>query len=261
MKKFVLCVFILAAFGAAVFIIGWTQFKVRPGECGILVSKTGGTDMEPVVPGKFSWHWELLLPSNAELKVFTLKPVGTVRKISGSLPSSGGTDFPYSFEFSVALAVSPQAVVELVGNSRISDDSDFRKYLDTVADYAAQSAASYILDRAEGSSAFRAESVRPDDIIRHVRLPESYPGFEISAFAVISSRLPDYDAYRDSRKTERDARISQDKAETEAQATGDGAGAEETELPADDGGRREKRREKVEELLDSFPELRDLFTN
>lgn len=261
MKKFVLCVFILAAFGAAVFIIGWTQFKVRPGECGILVSKTGGTDMEPVVPGKFSWHWELLLPSNAELKVFTLKPVSTVRKISGFLPSSGGIEFPYSFEFSVALAVSPQAVAELVGDSRISDDSDFRKYLDTVADYAAQSAASYILDRAEKSGAFRAESVRPDDIIRHVRLSESYPGVEISAFAVISSRLPDYDAYRDRRETEtgHDAKISPDK--TEAQAINTGDGTEETEPSADDDGRRERRREKVEELLDSFPELRDLFTN
>ncbi len=259
MKKFVLCVFILAAFGAAVFIIGWTQFKVRPGECGILVSKTGGTDREPVVPGKFSWHWELLLPSNAELKVFTLKPVSTVRKISGFLPSSDGIDFPYSFEFSVALAVSPQAVVELVGDSRISDDSDFRKYLDTVADYAAQSAASYILDRAEKSSAFRAESVRPDDIIRHIRLSESYPGVGISAFAVISSRLPDYDAYRNRRETGHDAQISPDKTDDQAMNTGDST--EKAELPDDDDGRRERRREKVEELLDSFPELRDLFTN
>ena len=87
MKKFLACVFILAVFSGVVFYFGWTQFRVKPDTIGIVVSKTHGIDDKPVLNGKFSWHWQFLLPTNAELRTFEIKPVNVTKEVSGCLPS------------------------------------------------------------------------------------------------------------------------------------------------------------------------------
>ena len=87
MKKFLACVFILAVFTGAVFYVGWTQFRVKPDTIGIVVSKTSGVDEKPVLNGEFAWHWQFLLPTNATLKTFHIKPYSTQKTISGTLPS------------------------------------------------------------------------------------------------------------------------------------------------------------------------------
>ena len=87
MKKFLACVFILAVFTGAVFYVGWTQFRVKPDTIGIVVSKTNGVDEKPVLNGEFAWHWQFLLPTNATLKTFQIKPVSVQKTISGCLPS------------------------------------------------------------------------------------------------------------------------------------------------------------------------------
>ena len=86
MKKFLACVVILAVFTGLVFYTGWTQFKVKPDTIGIVVSKTNGVDEKPVLNGEFSWHWQFLLPTNATLKTFHIKPFMTQKTINGTLP-------------------------------------------------------------------------------------------------------------------------------------------------------------------------------
>ncbi len=79
MKKNRLAVLLLLVCSATVFFIGWIQFSVPAGKYGVLVSKTGGVDPDPVLPARFRWQWERLIPTNTELFVFDLVPVGSSR--------------------------------------------------------------------------------------------------------------------------------------------------------------------------------------
>ena len=87
MKKFLACVLILAVFAGFVFYTGWTQFRVKPDTIGVVVSKTSGVDSKPVLNGEFAWHWQFLLPTNAELRTFEIKPVNVTKEVNGCLPS------------------------------------------------------------------------------------------------------------------------------------------------------------------------------
>ena len=155
MKKFLACVFILAVFSGVVFYFGWTQFRVKPDTIGIVVSKTNGIDDKPVLNGEFAWHWQFLLPTNATLKSFQIKPVNSKKTITGTLPSGDayasiyGADglFNYSFTFDISLTVSPEAVVELMKLNKITDDKDLTAYLEGAAGTLAQHAANYILSK------------------------------------------------------------------------------------------------------------------
>ena len=163
MKKFLACVFILAVFTGIVFYVGWTQFRVKPDSIGIVVSKTNGVEDKPVLNGEFAWHWQFLLPTNATVKLFHIKPVNVQKTISGALPSGEAYAsiynaeglFDYSFTFDIELTVSPEAVIQLVKENKVTEDSDLNAYLEGAAGTLAQHAAAYILNRAEGNTAFR----------------------------------------------------------------------------------------------------------
>ena len=204
MKKFLASLFILSVFSVCVFYIGWTQFKLQPDNMGVVVSKTSGISEEPVINGKMSWYWQFLLPTNAELKQFNIKPVSVSRTVKGQLPSgdvytsfyNSSDSFSYFFDFSISVTVSPEAVVELYKLNMISDSSDLQDYLCGAADTLAQLAADYYLKKASESSAFRPESVRRDDLLKTVQLYKECPLVDVSIFALTESKIPDYVLYR-----------------------------------------------------------------
>ncbi len=203
MKKFLACVFILLVFTGLVFYIGWTQFRVKPDTIGVVVSKTSGIDEKPVLNGEFAWHWQFLLPTNAVLKTFQIKPVSVQKTISGTLPSgeayasiyNADKLFDYSFTFDIQLTLSPEALVSLMKLNKITDDSDLAAYLEGAAGTMAQYAASYILNRAESSSNFKTESLSRDEILRGIRIYKEFPELDVSVFSIQSSKLPDYKMY------------------------------------------------------------------
>ena len=204
MKKFLACVFILAVFTGAVFYIGWTQFRVKPDTMGVVVSKTSGVDEKPVLNGEFAWHWQFLLPTNASLKIFQIKPVSVQKTVSGTLPSGEAYAsiygaqglFDYSFTFDILLTLSPEAVVELMQLNKITDDKDLAEYLEGAASTLAQKAANYILNRADGNPAFRAESLKREEILRGIQIYKDFPELDVSVFAIVTSKLPDYNMYK-----------------------------------------------------------------
>ena len=204
MKKFLACVLILAVFTGAVFYIGWTQFRVKPDTIGIVVSKTSGVNEKPVLNGEFAWHWQFLLPSNATLKTFQIKPVRVQKTINGTLPSGEAYAsiygaqglFDYSFTFDILLTVSPEAVVELMQLNKVTDDTDLTAYLEGAASTLAQKAANYILTRAEGNPSFRTESLKREEILRGIQIYKDFPEIDVSVFAITSSKLPDYNMYK-----------------------------------------------------------------
>lgn len=204
MKKFLACVFILAVFTGAIFYIGWTQFRVKADTIGIVISKTNGIDDKPVLNGEFAWHWQFLLPTNATLKTFQIKPVNVQKTVTGCLPSGEAYAalfnadglFDYSFTFDISLTVSPEAVVELMKLNKVTDDIDLTTYLEGVASTLAQHAAAYILNRAENNSAFRVESIRREEILRGIQIYKDFPEVDVSVFSIQSSKLPDYNMYK-----------------------------------------------------------------
>ena len=159
MKKrtsFFLSLIILLGFSGFVFYTGWTQFKVEPGNVGIVVSKTSGVNSNPVTHDKFSWSWEFLLPTNARLVVFTPKTLNFQKTVSGLLPSGseyakvfgGQTDFSYSFAFSIDAKASLERIASLLKAGEIQSQDDLEKLLDRRADDFASLAAQKILEAA-----------------------------------------------------------------------------------------------------------------
>lgn len=218
MKKFLACVFILAIFSGVIFYFGWTQFRVKPDTIGIVVSKTNGIDDKPVQNGEFAWHWQFLLPTNATLKTFHIKPVESVKTISGALPSGEayaaiyGAEglFNYSFTFDISLTVSPEAVVELMKLNKITDDSDLGAYLEGAAGTLAQHAANFILSKAQNNPDFRAESLRREEILRGIQIYKDFPEIDVSVFSIQSSKLPDYKMYKKIQNMQPDELSGQD---------------------------------------------------
>ena len=204
MKKFLVCVFILAVFTGVVFYIGWTQFRVKPNQMGIVISKTHGIDEKPVLNGEFAWHWQFLLPTNAEVRTFEIKPVNVEKTVTGTLPSgeayaalyNADKLFDYSFSFDISLTVSPQSVVELVSLNKITNDSDLEAYLEGAAATLAQLASDYILKRASENSYFRPESLRREEILKGIQIYREFPEIDVSTFALTQIKLPDYSMYR-----------------------------------------------------------------
>lgn len=204
MKKFFTSLFILAVFSGFVFYIGWTQIKVKPEQVGIVISKTHGINKEPVKNGKFSWNWQFLLPTNAQLKCFSIIPVNVNKTVTGQLPSgelysalySSSDTFDYRFEFTISLTVYPEAIVELMELNKITDTEDLQVYLNGAADYIAQLAADYYLKKSQENQHFRPESVRRDDLLRSIQIYNEYPEIELSTFALVSSKIPDFALYR-----------------------------------------------------------------
>lgn len=218
MKKFLACVFILAIFSGVIFYFGWTQFRVKPDTIGIVVSKTNGIDDKPVQNGEFAWHWQFLLPTNATLKTFHIKPVESVKTISGALPSGEayaaiyGAEglFNYSFTFDISLTVSPEAVVELMKLNKITDDSDLAAYLEGAAGTLAQHAANFILTKAQDNPDFRAESLRREEILRGIQIYKDFPEIDVSVFSIQNSKLPDYKMYKKIQNMQPDELSGQD---------------------------------------------------
>jgi len=204
MKKFLASLFILAVFSGVVFYIGWTQIRVKPGNIGVVISKTSGISEKPVINGEKSWYWEFLLPTNAELRQFSIEPVNTKKTVKGQLPSgevytaiyNSSDAFSYFFDFSLEVTISPESVIDLLLENKISSNDDLSEYLNKAADTIAQLAADYYLKKAAESSSFRPESVRREDLLRNIKLYEDCPEVDLTIFALSQSKIPDFNLYK-----------------------------------------------------------------
>ena len=202
MKKFLISLFILIIFSAFVFFFGWTQYRVKPGEFGVVISKTNGIDETPIQNGEFSWYWQFLLLTNAILKTFTVEPVFVTKQIKGTLPSgefyasfNQKETFDYSFEFSMSLTVSEQNVITLLKENKITTQNDLSQYISNCADTIAQLTASFYLKKIQDNPNFRLESVKRDELLREIKFYEDCPLIELMNFSLVSSKVPDFELY------------------------------------------------------------------
>lgn len=203
MKKTFITFFILLFFLGAVFYIGWVQYKVAPDSCGIIITKIHGIKDEPVKPGKFYWNWEFLLPTNAQVKQFKIQPVNITKTITGNLPSGDvysaiydlNNSFNYKFTFSMSISISPEQLVELYRQNKITDDKNLEEYLSFAGDDIAQATASYYLKKLSENPRLTLESLRRDDLIKSIQIYKEVPEIDIYLLSLTESIIPDFDLY------------------------------------------------------------------
>lgn len=213
MKKFFVSLFILAVFAGVVFYFGWVQFAVPAGHAGVMVSKTGGIDPAPIVPGEFRWAWEMLLPTNCAIIPFSLRPVELSFSTTGELPSAdiysrfleGSPDFSWSISASVSLRASQEALPRLVEKYNVESEDELNALMSALAEQAFYSAAEkYIANAAASSLLLEAESaesgaagkpsVLPDfEALFAAEMPE---GFDALSAYISEATLPDFALYR-----------------------------------------------------------------
>jgi hypothetical protein len=253
-------IIVLIAIGF-IFYQGWLQFKVGPENCGVLVSKTGGINTTPILPGSFSWRWEPLLPTNAEIRVFSLTPYTTVKTVTGNLPSSDvygqmikqNTDFSYSIKFNISLKFAPSGIIAAVKKSNAKNDSDIATELDKAATLAAQRGADWLIGKASSDTGFKYTDADSTVLLDAVKTDTDFPDMEFVSYSVMSCTLPDmllYGKAKDSFDVYR-KRIDSELAE---QAGKDAAAIAEDE-------RIMIRLSKLGEILRKYPELSDVIKN
>lgn len=174
--RHILGTLIVLSFGAAVFLRGWTQWKVGPGQVGIVMSKTSGISNEAVLPGVFSWHWEFLLPTNALLAVFSTGERTVLKEENGTLPGSSlyegaftdtKADFSYSISLEFTADLKESDILKMCKNSTITDERSLTEYIERKAQTAADKALPLLLN---GAKSLEIESIQEDSLFREVRV-------------------------------------------------------------------------------------------
>lgn len=195
---------LILGFAAVIFFVGWTQIRVKTNNVGVVISKISGISDKPVVSGKFSWHWEFLIPKNAELRVFETRPYSFNKKITGTLPSgevykaayAGQPDFSYNFDFDITVLINPHDIIELLKAQKFSDQASMEKYIENSVDDVARLAANNFLKKASVDMFYRPETVVTEDIIYLTGAKKVFPNLDFQNFCVTNAQFPDFKLYQ-----------------------------------------------------------------
>ena len=261
-----LVIILLAA--AAVFLIGWVQFGIKPGECGVMVSKTSGTLEQPLLPGTFVWRWEKILPTNVSIHKFKMEPHKSVQSYSGSLPGAdlyskmlgSVPDFSYEMEIIVQLSPKAEALVTLVEKNEIASQEDLNAYLDNkakvISGLVADRLLPSLLPSPDSSSRMSYLSTKALDKSALDSLAaqsaEDLTAVTLNSVEISKARLPDMTSYGEIVELYGNYKEELDKSMKEKAA-----------LYADQMNEEErsvKLLEKYAELLKKYPQLKDLGT-
>lgn len=206
MKKAVVSLIILLIAAGAVFYLGWVQFAVPAGSCGVMISKTGGVYSEPITSGKFIWRWERLLPTNTELRIFNLTPVTVAETITSSLPSAalystviaGEIDFSYSVEIKTTAKLAPDAVLQLVKKNDIKTQTELDTTVTSLIKQFNRTVVDFILQQESGVAADGNSplSFTTESLLDSIDVGNLFPGLEVTFVEISSVTVPDITLYR-----------------------------------------------------------------
>lgn len=208
MKRIFANIVVILLAAVAVFFIGWIQFSIKPGECGVMVSKTGGTLKEPLLPGKFMWRWEKLLPTNVTLHKFSLEPHKSKINYSGALPGAdiysqllpSNPDFGYDIELALSLSVKAESLPDLVSKAHVDTQEALDVFLENKANLVSEYVVNSILSNKDGqlirekalaNSAIEKIAGHFSDDLSHV---------VINSIELVSAKVPDMETYEKTRE-------------------------------------------------------------
>ncbi len=204
MKKFFVSVIIIAIFAGILLFIGWTQFSIPSGTTGVMISKTGGIHPSAIIPGEFTWRWERLLPTNTEIRVFSMYPKTVTSTLSGSLPSAeiyspmleGRPDFSYSFTVSLDLQLKQGSLPSFVRRTNALGQDELHEYLTTKAQEAAKDVLDYILNSQKNNSLSALSiSYDTDAILKSLLASSKYSDITFDSVHIQTVKLPDVELY------------------------------------------------------------------
>ncbi len=150
-RKLVILIIILFAGAGIVFFFGWTQFSIPAGKYGIMLSKSGGYYQKVITPGKLTWRWERLIPTNARIFVFDLAPRQVHYTAEGMLPSADQyskvlnikDNFSWSFSIDALVTLKP----EYLGAAVTKNGLQTQEGLETAIDSGIQAALQTVMYR------------------------------------------------------------------------------------------------------------------
>ncbi len=200
MKKFIMSSIILLIFAAVIFFIGWVQLAIPAGSSAVLISKTGGIHPQTLEAGSFIWRWERLLPTNTEMRSFSIYPLEVKSEIQGSLPSSdiyrefleGRPDFSYAFTIRSQIKLRDSALPQFVRRTNALGQDELNQFLEKEAKKINQRAVSLLLQKTEASADFIA-FIDTETLIK--KLSEENSEIEILSLEIESQKTPDTELY------------------------------------------------------------------
>lgn len=210
MKKFIISLIILLIFGASVFFIGWVQIYVPVDSQAVLISKTGGVNDEVIKAGDFTWRWERLLPTNTELRHFSLYPRNYTKTITGTLPSAdvykymieGEPSFAYNFSVEMTINVKHEKLPELVRTIGLKDQAELETYISSQADTVARSVIQHVIEESINDVDYVVQTSLSDtELINAINAPSRFPYLDISSIKVNNVSLPDIIMYNHAKES------------------------------------------------------------
>ena len=210
MKKHVISLILIIVCALAVFFIGWVEFRVPAGKCGVMVSKTGGVYRRAIRSGHFDWRWECLLPTNVRIRTFKIEPLAFTKTVSGALPSAelysnlleGKPDFSYRFSLSLTMNISAESLPAFVKRSGAAEQNELEQYVSGEAENLAHAVAHFVLDTAlKNPSSVIAASFSDTELLEHVRSDQRFSKFEIASVHINELHVPDTGLYNIAKST------------------------------------------------------------
>lgn len=204
MKKALVSLIILILFGAAVFYLGWVQFDVPIGNYGLMLSKTSGVYPELIHSGKFLWRWERLLPTNTQLRLFSLDPVVQTDTFSSSLPSAqlyatkleGNPDFTYTITVESTGKIQPQDLIPLVEQHNLQDQEALEKLIRDEIHQFNVAVTAYLLEKTQNdTTGLRIQTVTTQELVEATAFTERAPWLEIVSTDIRNVKMPDASLY------------------------------------------------------------------
>lgn len=254
----VLSALILLIFAGFVFFLGYASIRVPVGKYGIISSKTGGVYPKVIENGTFCWRWELVVPRNAEIFIFTPSSHHFSRSFNGALPSAdiysrlvqGNPDFSYSFDFDIYLSVNKENLAALASANSLKGDDDLDSYLSGVSEKIARDISQKIIEMNENTV---IASYDVPEILASLDLGSKYKPVEISDVFVKKASVPDLALYNL-------AKSSYQKFQAEVDASLSEYAKAHAETIIDDE-KSVKKLEKIGEVLQKYPELNTILSN
>lgn len=197
-----LLVFILIS--GTIFYFGWIQVKLPENTYGIAFTKSSGYLDKIYEPGKFSWDFRKLIPTNFKLLKFKLSAqqleVDEIRELpfgkiySGYLP--GSPDFSYQFKYFLTYSIRPESFPSMVSELRLDPDQMPLRYKAINADIKL-----FIVEYYKNKSLESGNTIKFFDNNNEVSselisaLGKKFPSIDFKEFIPVAISLPDKTLY------------------------------------------------------------------
>ena len=207
-RKLLVLALIVLACGAAVFFFGWTQFSIPAGKYGVMLSKSGGYYRQAITPGNFTWRWERIVPTNAQILVFDLTPRPVHYAADGSLPSADlyskvlntKDNFSWAFGIDALVTLKSDRLVAVVEKDTIQTQEMLESYIDSHIQAALQTImyryVSELIDNTYEYQQVKTDYHTLSGKIKDELSKATEPDFSVEAVTLTKLTIPDIHTYK-----------------------------------------------------------------